>query len=253
MITNYGCRTRSRRSSSGRNWVISLLVVSTSVWTRTARVVWSMTASRCTGAAPRRPLPRRALPSTATARRHARVGGGGRVAGDRHTRGRGPRLVQRQARRDASVREEAPAGADDHREHQQVEASTRSLSSRNRTSVPLPCTWSSRPSRFLSSQTAEARSPSSTVVLAHCGVLEHGRGDVLGQRVEAVRHRVVRIGRVRSGGGEDVVRAPAEEKRVHLAEHLVDELAGRLVEVGTSQPPRSKPSRRSSSGPPGPW
>ena len=59
--------------------MISLLVVSTSVWPRTARVVWSMTASRCTGAAPRRPLPRRALPSTATARRHARVGGGGRV------------------------------------------------------------------------------------------------------------------------------------------------------------------------------
>src|SRR5918993_4252465 len=41
---------------------------------------------------------------------------------DRHPGGRGPRLVQRQARRDALVREEAPAGADDHREHQQVEA-----------------------------------------------------------------------------------------------------------------------------------
>src|SRR5215207_7324741 len=63
-------------------------------------------------------------------------------------------------------------------------------------------------------------------------VAERGRGDVLGQRVEAVRDRVVRVGGLRPGGGEDVVGAPAEEERVHLAEHLVDELAGCLVEVG---------------------
>src|SRR5215211_7073426 len=47
---------------------------------------------------------------------------GGPIYGDRHTGGCGPRLVHRQAGRDALVREEAPAGADDHREHQQVEA-----------------------------------------------------------------------------------------------------------------------------------
>jgi hypothetical protein len=40
---------RSRPSSSGRNWVISLVVASTWVWPRTPRLVWSITASRCTG------------------------------------------------------------------------------------------------------------------------------------------------------------------------------------------------------------
>jgi hypothetical protein len=72
---------RSRRSSSGRNRAISLVVGSTSVCPRIARVVWSIIASRCTGAAPRWPLPRRVLPSMATARRGERAGGGGFAGG----------------------------------------------------------------------------------------------------------------------------------------------------------------------------
>jgi hypothetical protein len=47
--------------------VISLVLPSTSAWPRTARLVWSITASRWTRAAPWWPLPRRVLPSTATA------------------------------------------------------------------------------------------------------------------------------------------------------------------------------------------
>ena len=51
-------------------------------WARTARVGWSIAASRCTCDLPWWPLPRRVLPSTATACRHAaRFGGGGRVVG----------------------------------------------------------------------------------------------------------------------------------------------------------------------------
>jgi hypothetical protein len=70
------------------------------------------------------------------------------------------------------------------------------------------------------------------VVLAHCGSLRVVEATYLGSVLRRVGHRVVRIGGLRPGGGEDVVGAPAEEERVHLAEHLVDELAGRLVEVG---------------------
>jgi hypothetical protein len=47
---------------------------------------------------------------------------GGPIHRDRHPGGCGPRVVQGQAGRAALVREEAPAGTDDHREHQQVEA-----------------------------------------------------------------------------------------------------------------------------------
>ena len=54
---------------------------STSVWARTARLVWSMTASRCTCGPPWWPLPRRVLPSTATARRGERAAGGGFAGG----------------------------------------------------------------------------------------------------------------------------------------------------------------------------
>jgi hypothetical protein len=43
--------------------------------------VWSIAASRCTGAAVWWPLPRRVLPSTATACRHGRGGGDGGLAG----------------------------------------------------------------------------------------------------------------------------------------------------------------------------
>jgi hypothetical protein len=73
---------RSSRSSSGWNRAISPVVGATSVWARTARVGWSIAASRCTCAAPWWPLPRRVLPSTATACRHAAgLAGVGRVVG----------------------------------------------------------------------------------------------------------------------------------------------------------------------------
>jgi hypothetical protein len=45
-----------------------LVVCSTSVWPKTAWLVWSIAASRCTAAVWWWPLPRRVLPSTATAR-----------------------------------------------------------------------------------------------------------------------------------------------------------------------------------------
>jgi len=57
-------------------------VWSTSVWPRIPPVAWSIAASRWTCGLGW-PLPRRVLPSTATACRHAtRVGGGGRVVGE---------------------------------------------------------------------------------------------------------------------------------------------------------------------------
>src|SRR5918993_1818747 len=74
--------------------------------------------------------------------------------------------------------------------------STRSLSSRNRTSAPLPCTWSSRPSRFLSFRTAAARSPSSTVVLAHCGSLRVVEATYLGSVLRRVATGVFGVGGV---------------------------------------------------------
>src|SRR6266508_432216 len=65
-------------SSSGWNPVISLLLVSTWVWARTPRLVWSIAASRWTWGLGWWPLPRRVLPSTATARLGGwDVGGGG--------------------------------------------------------------------------------------------------------------------------------------------------------------------------------
>ncbi len=60
---------RSRRSSSGRNWVISFVLPSTRRCASTVPLPWASAASRCTGAAPWWPLPRSAVPSTATARR----------------------------------------------------------------------------------------------------------------------------------------------------------------------------------------
>ncbi len=72
------CPARSRPSSSGWNPVISLLLVSTWVWARTPRLVWSIAASRWTWGLGWWPLPRRVLPSTATARLGGwDVGGGG--------------------------------------------------------------------------------------------------------------------------------------------------------------------------------
>src|SRR6266540_1616460 len=68
---------RSRLSSSGWNPGISLVLVSTSTWARTPRLVWSIAASRWTCGLPWWPLPRRVLPSTATACRHGRGGGDG--------------------------------------------------------------------------------------------------------------------------------------------------------------------------------
>src|SRR5215211_1172795 len=157
---------------------------------------------------------------------------GGPIHRDRHPGGGGPRLVHRQARRDALVREEAPAGADDHREHKQVEAVDEVVVEQESDEGAAAVHLELAPFAVL-----ELPDSGGEVALEHRGVgplrvLEGGRGDVLGQRVEAVRHRVVRIGGLRPGGGEDVVGAPAEEERVHLAEHLVDELASRLVEVG---------------------
>ena len=69
-------------SSSGRNWVISLVWPSIRAWPRTPRLVWSITASRWTWGLGWWPLPRRVLPSTATARCGRVVdAAGGRVAG----------------------------------------------------------------------------------------------------------------------------------------------------------------------------
>jgi hypothetical protein len=79
---------RSNPSNSGRNRAISLVVASTSAWARTARLVWSITASKWTGDLGWWPLPRRVLPSTATARRGWAPAAAGSVAAGRPARRR---------------------------------------------------------------------------------------------------------------------------------------------------------------------
>ena len=103
--------------------MISLVLVSTSVWPRTARVVWSIAASRCTCGLAWWPLPRRVLPSTATARRPARCrrrpgGGGGcwpasqrRWPGPARQGRRGPARGARSPRRVAARRRSTGGGA----------------------------------------------------------------------------------------------------------------------------------------------
>jgi hypothetical protein len=72
------------------------------------------------------------------------------------------------------------------------------------------------------------------------GLFQRGRGDVLGQVVETVRHLVIWVGDIRPVAGEDVVSATPEEKGIDPIEDPIHELPGHLVEVGSQPAPAIK-------------